>query len=255
MIGLETSSNHAAVARQMAGFRESQLPFATAVGLTRAGQAVRAAEQREMRDVFDKPTPYTLNSTFLRPATKRDLQATVWLKDVGGSTPADKFLGPQIRGGGRELRPFERQLRSAGILPAGMFVVPGQAATLDAYGNISRGQIVEILSYFRTFGAAGYSANTTDAKRSKLARGTKKKQGFGYFVGRAADGKAPLGVWKRIHFGLGTAIKPIMIFVDRARYQAIYDFPFVARYTFQRVWPQEFSAAMAQAISTARTPA
>ncbi len=37
-------------------------------------------------------------------------------------------------------------MRQAGVLPGGMFWVPGSAAKMDRYGNISTGQIVQIVS-------------------------------------------------------------------------------------------------------------
>lgn len=229
-----------------------QVRYGTAVAITRTGQDVREAERVEMRDVFDRPTPYTLNSIFLQRATPNNLRAVVWLKNEGGEgTPADRYLMPQIKGGPRPLKRFELALRQAGLLPDGMIAVPASGAKLDGYGNMSRGQIVQILAYFRTFGEVGYRANITEAGRKRMARGTKKRQGFAYFVGRPGDGKLPLGVWQRVHFAVGSAIKPILLFVDQAHYAAIYDFEYTAQHTITRVLPghltREITAAMASA--------
>jgi hypothetical protein len=207
-----------------------------------------------MVDVFDRPTPYTLNSLYVQPATKQTQTAKVWLKEEGGKrgTPAAAYLSPDIQGGERTLKPFELALRTAGVLPSNMFAVPGSGATIDAYGNMSRGQIVAILSYFRAFPEAGYTANITDKKRASLKRGSKKRLGFEYFVGRPGDGKLPLGVWQRTRFASGTAIKPILIFVDATLYHAIYDFAFVAETTVDREFPSQFRDALVGAIATAR---
>jgi hypothetical protein len=256
MMTLSASANTADVMKSYDAYGRDQLPFAQVLALTRTAQLVKAAEEREIRDSFDRPTPYTQKALFMRPATKANREAVVWLKDdrAGSGTPADVYLGPEIEGGGRKLKNFELALRSAGILPAGMFAVPGRAAKIDAYGNMNRGQLVQLLSYFRTFGTAGYSANITDAKKAKLARGTKSKQGFAYFVGRPGDGKAPLGIYQRVNFAHGTALQPLLIFVDGARYRGIFDFWSAARLTFEREWPGQIRQALSEATASTIGP-
>jgi hypothetical protein len=254
MFALSVSSDIAQVQRLLEDRQQRQLPYAAARGLTETAKLVKAAEVHEMGDVFDRPTPWTLNSLFVKPATKQDLTAIVWLKDdrAGSGTPPDRYLNPEIKGGLRVPKAFERALQRVGALPPDYVAVPGAAAKLDQYGNLSRGQIVQLLSYFRTFDTAGFTANISDARRARLRRGTKSKVGFEYFVGRPGDGKLPLGIWQRFQLGHGTAIKPILIFIPQALYHAIYDFMFVAQRTFDREWPRQFAQALEQALATAR---
>lgn len=253
---ISVSSNVDDLVRRMRDVRQRQLAFATAKALTATAQAVQAAEVKEMADVFDRPTPYTLSGTFVKSATKDRLTAVVGLKDFAGKgTPASKFLTSQIRGGARNLKRFERALRSVGALPDDMRAVPGSGAKLDAYGNMDRGQIVQILSYFRAFPEAGYRANMSERQRARLARGSRRTGalGFAYFVGRPGDGKLPLGIWQRFRSAHGgTALKPVLIFVRWAQYQAIFDFEFVARTTIEREWPRQFERAWAEAMGSAR---
>lgn len=247
MLRLGVSTDIAATIRQLSA-RRDQVPFATAVALTRTAVKVKEAEYNEMRDVFDRPTPYTLNSLYSRGATKQNLEAVVWLKyDTSKGTPADKYLLPQIRGGSRPLKRFEVALRSVGALPSGYFAVPGSAAALDAYGNMKPSQIVQILSYFRAFPEAGYHANITAKRKQKLGR-----QGIAYFVGAPGDGKLPLGVWMRRSFSHGSAIKPILIFVKSVLYAERFDFNYVAQKTVQREFSGQFSRALAEANASAR---
>jgi len=231
---------------------QKQVKFATRVALTRTGQQVKVAEEREMRDVFSNPTPFTMSSLYLRPATSSNLTAEVKLKDFAGKgIPASVFLAPQIKGGMRGQKRFERALRSIGVLEDDERVVPGAGAKLDAYGNIDRGQIVQILSYFRTSPEAGHTLNMTDKKRAALARGTARKQGFSYFIGRPGD-RLPHGIYQRINFSRGTAIRPIMIFVRSTIYEAVFDFKGVAEDTIKTAFPDEFARAFAEAEATAR---
>lgn len=239
--------------RLLDDIQRQQIPFATARALTRTAQLVKSAEVHEMGDVFDRPTPYTLDSLFVRSATKATLSANVWLKsDTSKGTPADKYLLPQIRGGGRGMKRMEKALQSVGALPPGYYVVPGEAAKLDSYGNVDRGLIVQILSYFKAFPEAGYRANITDKRKQRLARGTKSKVGYAFFVGRPGGGKAPLGVWQRFNLAHGSAVKPVLIFVPGVRFSAIYDFKFVADQTVARVFPSEFRVSLLDALATAR---
>lgn len=237
---------------KLLGAQAKQVPFASAVALTRTAGIVKEAEVREMRDVFDSPTPYTLTSVYVKAATKANLNAVVWLKDFAAkATPASAYLLPQIIGGTRRPKRFEKALQAVGALPPGYRVVPGDAAKLDGFGNIDRGQIVQILSYFKAFPEAGYKANMTDKRRQKLAKGSKAKQGFAYFVGRPGD-RLPLGIWQRFKFASGSAIKPVMIFVPSTIYGKLFDFQYVANKVVDRELDRQFSIAFEQAMASAR---
>lgn len=229
-----------------------QLRFATAVALTRTAQDVKKAEEKEMRDVFDRPSPWTMNSLYVRPATKQTLEAEIWIKDFAAKATAPaSYLLPQIKGGGRRLKRFERALQANGALPAGFRAVPGDAAKLDANGNMDRGQIVQILSYFKAFPEAGYKANMSDKRRERMARGSKTQLGYSYFVGRPGD-RLPLGVWQRVRLAMGTAVRPVLIFVTEASYEAIFDFTYVADLTMRKNFNKHFADAFALAKRSAR---
>lgn len=235
-----------------------QVPFATAVALTRTARDVREVERKSMPTVFDRPVPYTLNSLYVKPATKQDLTARVWVKDdrAGSGTPATRYLVPEIEGGRRGMKGFERLLQRAGALPAGWAAVPGAGADIDQHGNMRRGQITQILSYLRAFGEQGYSANITDRKKARMARGTKAKRGVSYFVshGKLRDQTRhlPAGVWRRTSFGqAGTALTPILVFVPRAQYRRRWDFYGIAEREIARQFPVHFTTAFQQAVATA----
>jgi hypothetical protein len=232
---------------------QKELPFAIAVALTKTAQIIQQEEIKEMRDVFDRPTPYTLNSTYIKTANKRNLQAEVGFKDLTAGTPASKFLKPQIDGGLRRLKRFEIAMRNAGIMPNGYVAVPGSGANIDSYGNMSRGQINQILSYFKVqAGTLGYNrASSERSKRGIERRLAKQKAAHGvvYFIGSPADGKLPFGIWQRITFGKGySAIKPIVIFQRFAVYKKQFDFYYVGEITVRKHFAIEFSRALASTI-------
>ena len=239
------------VIKQLKDVQTKHIPFATSLAINRTAQKVKVAEQKEIRDVFDRPTKFTENSVFIKPSTKSNLEAKVWLKDQAvKGTPAAKYLAPQIVGGERRLKGYEVLLRSVGVLPDGYFTVPGAAAQMDGYGNIKRSQIVQIINYFRanreTF------QNSTDKTRERLKKSTKTRYGIEYFVGSPNDGKLPLGIWQKVFSNFGTAIRPIMIFVQSSRYDAIYDFKFVAEKVVADNINKEFIEALNFALRTAK---
>ncbi|SEI99489.1 hypothetical protein SAMN04244572_02372 [Azotobacter beijerinckii] len=144
---------------------ERQMPFATALALTRTAQLAKEAIEQDMRAVFDRPTRWTLNSLRLIPARKDRLEARVWMKNESDkAAPATRWLSPQVEGGPRPLKRSEALLRKKGRLPADRFVVPARDARLDRYGNLSRGQVQKILSGM----GAQFDAyqNSTTSRRS-----------------------------------------------------------------------------------------
>lgn len=95
-IEFAVASNIKQVQAMLTQTQREQIPFAAVVAMTRTAQAVRDVQLTEMRRVFDRPTPYTMNSLFVQPATKRRPQAAVGFKEFAGKgTPAWKYLGPR----------------------------------------------------------------------------------------------------------------------------------------------------------------
>jgi len=254
------------VKRMLDTFERRQMPFAVSLALNRTAQTIARLERAEMRRRFDRPTPYTLNALRVVPAKKTSLTARVWFKDFAGKgTVAEDYLLPQVEGGTRSQKRFERALRRIGIMTENEFAVPGAGAKLDAYGNMGRGQIVQILAYLQAFGEQGYRANMDAKGRARLARTTKKRRGVEYFVSRGPgtwtgarswkNGRAqhlPRGIYQRTSFAFGKAIKPVVLFVPRATYRPRFDFHGVANQVVHRDLLTELRKAMAEATRTAR---
>jgi hypothetical protein len=255
------TSNFADVAKQINEIGK-QAKFAAAVALTKTAQDMRSALQVEMTRAFDRPVPYTINSLFVKGANKNNLEALVWVKDnaFSNGTPADRYLGPQIFGGERLQKKMERMLQRVGALPAGWHTVPGEGAEIDSYGNMSRGQIIKVLSWLQAFGEQGYKKNATKATKDKIKRGSKSKLGMEYFVSKGRGsamrgGKVqhlPAGVWSKTSFGSGKAIKPILIFVKATRYQPRFKFFEVGTQVAEKNFPGRFDEELERALRTAR---
>lgn len=237
MFSLSMQSNIKAAVADLRGTRE-QIALATAKALTFTAERVRDAERVEMQRVFDRPMPFTLSSLYMRGATPYRLEAKVWFKDLRYKA---HYLLPQVHGGDRPLKRFEQFLQKAGKLPVGMYAVPGAAARIDSYGNMSKGQLLQVLSALQALPETGYLANKS---RRKGARRNKATDAL--FVGRPHPGM-PLGVWQRS--GL-TRLKPILIFVKTPHYRQRFDFYVVANTTAEREFPAILDRELQRATST-----
>lgn len=240
---ISIQSDIASVTRRLTETQSKHVPFATVLAITRTAQLVKQAEISEMRRVFDQPTAYTLNSLFVHPATKAKPYADVFLKDdTSKGTPAAKYLLPQIKGGLRPIKRFERALQRIGAMPNDMVAVPGRGARFDQNGNMSRGQIVQILSFLRAFGEQGYRANR--AKDAKLKKG--QRAYFAVFGGRGSD--LPPGVYQR--FGThGVKILPVIRYVKPPLYARLFRFAEVGQRTVRMHIGPQFRQALADALT------
>lgn len=210
------------VMRALQNLAAEDAPIVTAYALTKTGQDIKDAEVETMKNVFDRPTKFTLNALYLKPATKRDLVAEVYFKEGFGSIPAWRYLGPQVEGGGRAHKSHEKRLIAAGHMRSNEFAVPGQGIKLDAFGNISGSTIEKILSQVQAAGGSGYQANATNSRRSKA----KRKSGQ-YFVLRPGSNnvRANRNVAPGIYFRSGMkGMVPVIMFVKPPRYQKRYPF-------------------------------
>jgi hypothetical protein len=265
MITFSLQSNLDEVAKRLDDVARRQLPYATMRALNKTAFEIQQDVYATMQRKFDRPTPYTLRSMRLERATKHNLAtAAVALKDDspgGKGTPWVRALGHQFTGGTREWTRFEGTLLRVGILPRGLAAVPAAGARRNAYGNVSPGLLVQLLSYFHAFGEQGYRANMSAARKAKLERRGQTRQGFAtirgvaYFVshGQMREGKtrhlAP-GIWSMsgIH---GAKVRPVILFVRRPRYRARIDLNTIARWTVVHHFDRHFAEALTLALRTA----
>ena len=222
-----------------------QVPFAMALTLTRMAQLVKKGELDVMQKRFDRPTKTTLNSVFIRPATKAKLESRVWLKDTFSTgIPADKYLQPAVYGGKRSHKRFEKALIARGLMAPNQYAIPNKAF-MDQYGNIKGQLALKILS---GLGAAetfsGVQANATQSKRSR-----KKGNAERFFAGDV-DGDA--GVWERKKIGREVGVRPVFIFTSTPYYKVRVPFFKIADNIIKANYEREFVKAIERALSTAR---
>lgn len=221
--------------------------WAAVVATNKVAGMVKERLTAELPSIFDRPTPFTMRSMFVRRASMAKLFAEVGFKDFAAKgTPATKYLRPQVDGGPRRAKRFERLLQSAGILPSGWFAMPGDNAELDAFGNMSRGQLTKALSHIRSF-AADRGQNRSQTRKS---RGKRRKEQ--YFAAKPGNpGLAP-GIYKRAG-AKGRDAQPVLFFVRKApTYRKRFPFDRITAVVVKEHLLPEFRTALEQAVATSR---
>ncbi len=216
----------------------------TAVAMTRSAKAAQAELRRRTPDYIDRPTPWTLNGTFVRPASEAKLVTTVGFKDdtIGISTPAAKYLQLQVSGGRAKHKPFEKLLQRRGILRSGEFAIPSGAApfTFNSYGNIPSSKYVQMLSRLNALREAGSTSNRTGSPRSRAAR---RKEDF--FVAEINGHRA---IWARVGQDK-RGIRPVFHFVNAPpKFGPRFPVPSIVTKTFHKAFPGELIRAVDEQI-------
>lgn len=232
---------------------DRQISRQTAKALSETAKQAREAVTAEIGRVFDRPTPFTMRSVFYRGASvDRGIPyAQVFLKTdrAHKGSAATDYLLPQVQGGGRELKRSERLMRRAGVLPPGMIAVPGRDAKRDAYGNMSRGQLVQVLSWLQAFGQQGYGANMTERRRKSLAKDRvgrktgKLTKGFEYFLLREPRNGFLPGVYQKVRYGDRVVPRIILVFVKAPAYRPRLPFHDTVRRVVSEQFGPNFMAA------------
>jgi len=217
-----------AVQQQLARLSGREAAEAYALALNDTGFRVRKEWQGEMSDVFDRPTPYILKSVYVRKATPEKLSVQIEPTYFGGKgVDPQKILQAQEYGGTRRDKRSEMALRRVGILPSGyQTAIPAEPfpGSDDGRGNLRGSFLVQLLSYLQALGEQGYRANMTDKRKTRLHKGTKKREGVRYFVayGRLRSGAtshlAP-GIWAATGTQ-GGVVRPVLMFVRVGAYEA-----------------------------------
>ena len=201
--------------RELKDFSDRRFNSAVATALTRTAVAVGKEWTGQLTQRFDRPTPATTRAVMVKRAenTATRLEAEVKVRDAGSGTPPVEWIGPGELGGQRRIKKFEAALQAQGSMPRGWKAVPGPAARLDQYGNVSRAQIVQVIAQLGAKFSPGY-ARVISASASKRAQRA-IRQGRSYVAilpGNPA--KLMPGVYERF----GRSLRAVFIYVQTTQY-------------------------------------
>lgn len=217
--------------------RGAQLPFAGNRALRQLGFSLRTELQREMRDKFQNPVPFTISS----PRYAVDgLELTVSISKDGakGQDPA-RYLFPVTQGGDAYITRFTRAIRRIGVVDASYYAIPflkGVGVRLNAYGNMSPGQYQQTLAGLKADGGRGVG------KRGAQWR---------YFsVPDQRGGKRPTGRLKPgIYRAKSNDVQLLFTYArQKPQVPALFDFEGVVQRHSQAVLPSLLSKALDDAL-------
>lgn len=225
-----------------------QLPYATMLALNETVRSGRIMVQKAMDKVFDRPTPYAKRGVVYDRATKTSLVADVAITGdrTRGGLPATAFLGPQVDGGRRTLKAFERQLQQRGYLPAGHVAVPARKAPLDRYGNVTQAFLNRVMADLQIdYRGAGATRVRTKASLKRNANYRSAR----FFVPERGSHLSP-GVYQRDP--RGRDVFPVLLFVSARAYSVRLRFYDIVQDHASQTFADHFALAFAKALRTAR---
>ncbi|MGZ6477673.1 MAG: hypothetical protein ACXWQE_00145 [Bdellovibrionales bacterium] len=227
--------------------------------------------KQQMPNYIDRPTPFTLNSMFVKKSKPTTLDTSVQWKDWtgSGSIPAGKYLTPEAFGGQRRQKRFERALQAKGLIPAGWVAVPTKDAPKDSYGNVPGGYITKILSYLgaspdyqqnrqinrlkkmstvNLIKGVAKTAMNFKAVQAKEDRAKKRAQKFFAVIKGRRGNPLPSGIYERANMTLGSAIKRVFNFVPIATYRVSFPFYEIGTEAANSKFPSKVAEAVEKSL-------
>lgn len=239
-MGFDIKLDTSKVQKALSDLSEKGIRDAAAFALNITAARCKQDLISSMEKVFDNPTPFTLKAWRVERATPSKLTCSIEARDwAPKGTAAGQYLKPQMYGGSRPMKKSEKALAP---LSGGQYVVPGPGAVLDSYGNVSKGQIEQILSRLQLM--RDPSQNVSDKTMRRLQRQKKNARGqqTEYFIGRAKGNGRPTGVYKLV--GKGQVV-PVLWFVQKApSYNVRLKFAEICQATVEREAPRAMESAI-----------
>ncbi|NML62258.1 hypothetical protein HHL21_14470 [Massilia sp. RP-1-19] len=205
--------------RRMDEVARQQAPFAMAKAMTKTMRQAKVALDAHIPEAFDRPTPFTQRAVAFSGATKRDLTASVFVKDIQA-----KYLRTEAEGGPRQFKSFEEKFAEGGQTRVAL---PGRGAPLNQYGNLTKAKIKQIARDVNTSGKA---------KR--------------FFSGKPKGQDLPAGIYTRTNNN--KSITPLLVFATAAVYEKRFKFSEIGTATITAQFEANMVQAWAEAVRTAR---
>ena len=259
---LDIRSDIKEVTNKLSRIQKKQIPFASALALTRTAEDVRTDLYRTMLKIFDAPVAYTVpknikepknkGSLFLVPASykKKKFEAEVSVKNIrtGKGNPAINFLNPHIEGGQRRAKGSEVSLRAKG-LRGGRYITPSTRSpfghiSLNRSGNVTKGMMNKVLSGLHSL--RGMPSNW-ESRQKATYFAMPKKGGTGYS-----------GIWKREGAktprkkGQKGKLTKLFNIVDTPIYKRTFHFYRIGEASAMKHFKRNFQKSLNHALATAR---
>lgn len=245
MLKVEIKGDPRAHIKRIEQLQKSVIPKVLTTAVNKTAFEVRDALRAEIVRVFDRPVAYTRNSVYVVMAKPTTLVAKVGIKDdetIG--TPAAKYLAPQMTGGPRKHKRFEKWLIHHGIMSNNKYAIPGWACPKDSYGNVRPGLYTQILS------ALGASADPRQNRTARTTRRRVKQRAAEYFVMSNGSGET-IGIAKarRGRTGNFGKLQMMFFFGRQPRYSKRFDFAGLTAKVAAREFPRKVDEAISRSLA------
>lgn len=208
-------TNSLDISRWLNSLAADQIPWCMQKTVNALAFNTRQAVIDKMGAVFQAPTPWTLKTPRVDKAkTKLNPSSRMYINDEGQQA---RVITHEFAGSHRISRKLEGYLFSQGFLKPGQQMVPGPACPLDGYGNPQASFMKAMMKYI--------NENKNTKKQSKLAAGA-----VSYFISTGPPtSKLAAGIWMRVKYSKGSAIKPAFFFVTTRAYRQLIDVEEIGR--------------------------
>jgi len=233
------------ILRKLDRMQRLEVPFAASVALNRVAASMKDRLRQEMKSTFNNPVPFTLNSLYVKSATRNNLEAEVGLREFAPKgNPGVKYLAPQIYGGPAYDTRFQKSLKYKGLLAGNQYAIPTQSDFLrrNQYGNVTPGQYTEILYSLEAFRD---SSAFVYAKYAKRKRATNQ-----YFAVRQKTGKLYPGIYRTNVPAGYEQDRAVFWFTRTPTYTGKFKFFDVGRNHASQIWNKEFGRALSESIAS-----
>lgn len=161
---------------------DQNLRYVAARALTQSAKAAQAGLKEGMHRFIDKPTRWTLGSTFVQYARANDLQATVGIRsdNQGRGNAAGRYLLPIVQGTTPKIKGADLSATKIAGVASGAVLVPARNSPLrkTEAGNYTISAYARVLNAARQGGGKYFVApvkpgSTTQAVFARAGRGGK----------------------------------------------------------------------------------
>lgn len=262
MIEIKVESELEKMVDQLSKIEPRQWPFVLSKALNSSAFIGREHLKSQIPRYIDRPTPYSLSSVRYSKATRQKLESEIFWARTQGKVSGGQYLKPQVSGGGRVQKGFERSLQAKGLMPSGWRAVPTPDLQRDQFGNVPRSTYNNILKVMGAMSDEAIARNYKAVlKRKGLVAGVKdlsktkrKPKLTRYFaVTGQTRGGLPPGIYERKSFGaLGIGSRRVFSFVRSVSYQGKFPFFEIMARKANEVFPIELDKAIEFALATSR---
>ncbi|TAM50216.1 MAG: hypothetical protein EPN57_20565 [Paraburkholderia sp.] len=234
MFSISVRADFQAAARGLNALEKKQLPFATATALTSLAKLAQAAEKKALPQIFDRPTPFTINSIGVKGARKASLVAIVFVKDIAAA-----YLAPFEFGGPHKL-----------IGSGRTWLNPKNMALLNQYGNFDKSALKRLAAKPDVF-----IGSVTFRKSGQTVSGLWQRPQVGqrtWVRGRNRRTYGTKGNTQNVVGGIRTGLRLLVRFGDAQPVRQHLDFGARAEAVVKANVNAEFAKALARAIATAK---